>query len=491
MHQNKLILSLLSFDRKEMTRFKEFCHSPYFNKHERVRKLVQYLSDIYPRFDARGCDRYLLFDKIFDEKGFDQGKLSVVFTYAQRCLEQFLTLEQFQNEEIKQKIFLLRKLMYKRDYTAFERLLPKLGKKHKNTSLRNADFYFHSYLLAKHADDYYNLIDRRRVDDSLEEKQKNLNLFFLLEKLKDACEAKVRQNIMKVQYQDPWTELVLQEVKNNLVAYETYPAVLLYFQIYQMLINQEATKPYFRAFQSLENHLALFPKQELGHIYIYFMNYCISRINKGDSTFLKEVFKLYKAQLAQGLLYEDGFLSEWDYKNIVTTAIRLRELKWVFAFIEEYKHRLPADARENAYRFNLAAYHYANGTYGEVLNLLTRVEYSDLRYNLSAKALLLRTYYDLDEYEALVALTESFRQYLLRNKLMSDNRRLGFHNLFKTTRRMASLRQKAGYLSREKIRKELDKIQQEINGTDLLYNRDWLIEKWAELESLLAKRTPN
>lgn len=486
MHQNKLIQTLSGFTRREMTRFKEFCFSPYFNKHDRVRSLVAYLSDIFPKFDQKHCDRYLLFDQLFEEKGFDQGKLSLVFTYTQKCLEQFLIQEYLQNEVDQQKIFLLRKLMHQREYTTFEKLLHKQEKNHHKSPYRNSDYYYQAYLLAKHADDYYNLIDRRRVDNSLEEKQKNLNLFFLLEKLKDACEAKVRQNIMKIDFQDPWTELILREIKTQRSAYEIHPGVLLYFQIYQMLDSQEDTSTYFQALQRLEGQTRLFPKKELVHIYIYFMNYCISRINKGDSAFLEEVFKLYKAQLAQDLLYQDGLLSEWDYKNIVTTAIRLGELDWVYDFIEQYKDRLPEDARENAYRFNLAAYHYANGTYGEVLNLLTRVEYSDLRYNLSAKALLLRTYYDLDEYEPLAALTESFRQYLLRNKLMSDSRRTGFHNLFKVAKRMAALRQKIGFSASEKLCKDLEKIRKEIDQADLLYNRDWLEEKWAELQKMLG-----
>lgn len=471
------------FSRKEMTRFKEFCHSPYFNKHEQVQLLVSHLSDVYPKFDEKRCDRQLLFEKLFDGEEFDQGKLALVFTYAQKCLEQFLSQEQYENDTSSQKIFLLRALILQGQFPTFEKTLEKLEKEHHKKPIRNSKYYYQSYLLAKNADDYYNLIDRRRVDNSLEEKQENLNFFFIQEKIKDACEAKVRQNILKVSYQDRMTELVLQEMEKQPAYFKDHPAITLYYQVYKMLDSQDDISLYFEALSSLEKRIHLFPKKELVHIYIYFMNYCISRINKGDSKFLQEVFKLYKAQLAQELLYENNRLSEWDYKNIVTTAIRLQELDWVHDFIERYKDKLKPEARENAYTFNLAAYHYANGTFGAVLNLLTKVEYSDLRYNLSAKALLLRTYYDLNEYEPLVALTESFRQYLMRNQLMSDSRRVGFNNLFKLTRRLASLRNKVGFTAQEKLQKDLKKLRSEMEETKLLYNQDWLVEKLEELES--------
>jgi hypothetical protein len=101
----------------------------------------------------------------------------------------------------------------------------------------------------------------------------------------------------------------------------------------------------------------------------------------------------------------------------------------------------------------------------------------------------LRTYYDLEEYEPLAALTEAFLQSLMRNKLLSDSRRVGFHHLFKFTKKIAHLRQKIGFTANEKLWKELNKIGQDISQTDLLYNRDWLVEKWEELSSQIMPQS--
>ncbi|MDX1666964.1 MAG: hypothetical protein R3350_07035, partial [Saprospiraceae bacterium] len=176
------------------------------------------------------------------------------------------------------------------------------------------------------------------------------------------------------------------------------------------------------------------------------------------------------------------YLSEWHYKNIVTTGIRLGEMDWVHNFIEQYRESLEPEARENAYRFNLASYYYAVGHFDGVLELLTKVEYSDLRYNLGARALLLRTYYDLGEYEALRSLRDSFKQYLLRNKLMSDSRREGYYNLFKFTHRAALLKMRVDYSSAESLNKDLSRLKRAVDASDAIFNRPWLLEKIGEIE---------
>lgn len=487
MYKNKLIQHLLSFSRKEMTRFKEYCHSPYFNKHDQVRALMNYLSAIYPQFDEKKCERSLLYQKVFVTGEFDQAKLALVFTYAQKCMEQFIAQEQFEKDHNQKTIFLLKGLLAHTQYTTFEKALKKNQRSLLQSELRNAAHYFHAYQLTKYADDYYNLLDRRRVDNSLELKQNNLDNFYLLEKLKDACEAKIRQSILKVDYQTRFKDLLLKEIKASWEHYQTFPTIVVFYKIYQMLDEKQIAVHYYEASSYFNQHKAAFTKIERASIYIYFLNYCISRINQGDSIFLKEVFEIYKAQLEQGFLHENGELSEWDYKNIVTTGIRLGDLDWVYHFIEHYKEELSVESKDNAYRFNLASYYYANGSYGKVLDLLIRVEYSDLRYNTSAKALLLRTYFDLEEYEPLNALTESFRQYLLRNKTMSDARRAGFNNLFKLTRKLAGLKSKLNFTNIGKMKKDLKKLELEIQQTDLLYNRDWVMEKVAQLNTKLEK----
>ncbi|NBC07468.1 MAG: hypothetical protein GVY26_09775 [Bacteroidetes bacterium] len=482
MQQHKLIQLLKKLERREMTRFREFAESPYHNKHDVVRQLVQYLSDIFPQYTDSNCDRHLLFRQLFGRQPHDQKKLAVHFTYTLRLLEQFLQSEQLRQQPALQQQLLLQRLRSKKQFKHFEKILSKLEKNTDETKQRDADWYFHRYRAAAESDYYFTLVSERRRDQSLQYKQDYLNRYFLAVKLRDACEMAVRQRILKVSYDDPMAAIAVQQVAQSPDTLQSEPAINLYYRLY-LVITEQSPAYYFEARAQLQQQQSALPDEELKNIYNYLQNYCIQRINAGEARFLQEIFQLYQAQLERGLLLEDGWLSEWHYKNIVTTALRLEELDWVYQFIEAYKKRLPEASRDNAYRFNLAAYYYAAEQYARVLELLTQVEYSDLRYSLGAKALLLRTYYDLEEYEALFSLVDSFKQYLIRNKLMADDRRLGYHNLFKLTRRAATLRYNQGYYAEARYTKELQRLQRDIGQAKAIFNKGWLLERVEELES--------
>ncbi|MCB0572280.1 MAG: hypothetical protein KDC66_21080 [Phaeodactylibacter sp.] len=486
MYANKLIQLLKSFGRREMTRFLEFAHSPYFNKHDGVRALVAYLSDVFPAFGEQNCEREVVFQALYPGEPHDQPRLALLFTYTKRLAEHFLRAEQLEGAPREQDLLLLRGLRERQQYQIYDKALQEARARAHQAAFRDSGWYYHQYQLASEADFFYTLTSERRTDHSLEQKQEALDRFYLAEKLRDACEMEVRSRILKLHHAHPQADWAVQEVGRQLDTYLQEPAIAIYYRLYRM-ISEGGAASYFEARHALEECQPYLAVPELKAIYNYLQNHCIQQINQGEEPFLEEIFRLYQAQLDRGLLLEGDYLSEWHYKNIVTTGLRLHELGWVRQFIEAYREKLPPEVRDNAFRFNLASYYYAARQYGEVLRLLTQVEYSDLRYNLGAKALLLRTYYDLGEYEALASLTESFKQYLHRNKLMADVRRQGYYNLFMLTRRAASLRFNLGYYSTERSRREMARLQNAIGKADAIFNKGWLQEKVASLAELVGK----
>lgn len=480
MLKNKLIRLVSSVSRKEMTRFRELAESPYFNKHKDTLTLVHYLSTVYPRFDEETCCRFQVYQQLYPGQPHDQSQLALIFTYTLRLFEKFLIQERFKDRMPLHNILLLSDLRMRKHYMLYEKNLHRAETELYKGEKRDSGYYNRKYQLAREADNYYKQIQKRRKDDSIQRKQKNLDLFYLSEKLKDTCEMEVRRKILKVDYNTHLLDAVIQEVASNLSVYKPEPSIYLYYTLYQMIVHSDH-QFYFEAYKVLQHNQGYFEQPELKSLYNYLQNYCIEQINRGESQFLKEIFKLYQSQIGQGLLIEDGYLSEWHYKNIVTTGIRLGEMDWVKHFVETYKEQLHPESRENAYLFNLASYYYATKQLDKVLDLLVKVEYNDLRYNLGAKALLLRTYYDLEEYEPLFSLTESFKQYLLRNKLMADSRRTGYANLFRLTRRTAQIKANAAFVSKEKTQKEVKKLEKDLRDTQTVFNKSWLEEKIREL----------
>lgn len=480
MQNHKLIDILRQFNRKEMTRFREFVFSPYFNKHEGVRSLVVYLDACYPDFDEKNCSRFRVYKKVFPGQQHNQGKMAVVFTYANRLVEQFLVQEVLKEESPETNKLLLRGMRQVKAFDQYQRVLDRSWEMLETAEEQPSIQWWHRYRLSSERDHYLNHIIAKRDLSGLADMEMRLDRFYLAEKLKNAVETQVRRNMVKVQSESRMLEFVLEEVSENQEAYRSIPAIHLYYKLYEMLSEQDH-RYYYEALQELKNWEASFPTPERAGLYNYFQNYCIREINRNNLQFLTELFRLYQSQLEQELLMDEGYLSEWNYKNIVTVGLRLEELDWVYSFIHDYRSRLRPEVADNAVRFNLAAYYHEAKLYDKVLHLLIRVEYRDPRYNQGAKALLLRTYYELEEDEALFSLVDSFLQYIQRNERMTDARRSGFYHLFRLTRRAAHIRSRIGYDKKEKTVRDLEKLKKEISEAKALLNQSWLEAKLEEI----------
>lgn len=480
MYKNKLFLLLEKLDRKEMTRFREFVASPYFNKHKNVISLVQYLDKIYPNFNDRNCDRQKLRPIVFKEKSSTQLQLAIVFTYTKRLLEQFLIAEKQQGLEVFHHVFLLQQLREKEQHKLYDKQLQTTQAWLNQQTYKDADFQYSSYRIAKEADRYYEQLREYKNDDSLQRKQNFLDRFYLSEKLRDACEMSVRQITLQVNYSSHLLTILLEEVEQKWDYYNQIPSISIYYEIYQML-QKSTTAAYQQALKRASENAHFFSQQEQQSIYQYLQNYCTAQVNKGQSIYLREWFNLSRLQLEKGLLFEQNSLPEWHYKNLVTIGLRLGEKHWVKNFIETYKIHLHPDQQAHAYAFNLATYHYYQKQYDQVLSLLRYLDISDVRYNISAKSMLLCTYYELQEDEALIALSDAFKQYLKRQKTVSADYESSMENLVKYTRKLALLRTKLTYKKRESIQNSLKKLEEAISTEQHIFNKGWLVAKLEEL----------
>ncbi len=480
-----MIKTLALLDRKQLTRFKEFTASPYFNKHKDVYNLVLYLSNIYPKFPDKKCARTAIHKALFPTLPHDQKKLAVVFTYTLRLLEEFFIVEQATLDGILSNKILLAKHLQQ---FGFLNLLNKKWKEIINgVNFENNNPSGQPSQNAFSLDQYSELdaAAARMSKDGhhfLETKQEAIDSYYLSEKLKDACELLQRSKVLKRKYTpSALFEKSLELVESGDFDFSSNPSAEIYYRIFRLL-ESNATDGYDSLKKMVGEREGSLQKKDLQIIYNYLQNFCIGQINVGNSDFLKELLDTYKSQLQQGLLMVNGYLPEWHFKNIVTTGLRLNEHKWVKSFIEGYRSSLAPGVRKNAYSYNLAAFYYHLKRYDDVLELLVQVEYTDLRYNLDAKSLLLRTYYDLEEEDALLALTDAFRQYLKRNRSLTDFQKKGYYNLLKFTRSAFRLKLNKGFVKEEKWLQDYKKLWDKVEQAETIFNRGWIKRKLGSLQ---------
>ncbi|MCC6725445.1 MAG: hypothetical protein IT258_13135 [Saprospiraceae bacterium] len=186
------------------------------------------------------------------------------------------------------------------------------------------------------------------------------------------------------------------------------------------------------------------------------------------------MFALYRIALVREIIFDNGLLNPHHYKNIITVALHIRELTWAETFIQDYTQRLPKADQENALNYNLAHVYFYQKRYDRVIELLQEVEYQTIAYALGSRMLLLRTYFEQGEDQALDSLLDSYRIFLRRNRLISKAVKQQYLNMLRFTRKVVMLS--------PFDKKGIEKIRVEIENCKSLTLKQWLLEKVGEIK---------
>ncbi len=177
---------------------------------------------------------------------------------------------------------------------------------------------------------------------------------------------------------------------------------------------------------------------------------------------------MYRSGLTANIFFVDGILSRWSYTNIVAIGLRLGELNWVKDFIEKYKIYLEIGFQESMYAYNLARFYFVKKEYKKAMSLLLQAELDDVLINVSGKVLLLKMYYELNEFDALESLLSSFKIYLRRNKVISYHK-THYMNIVNFTIELMKLN--------PYDKESRKRLREKIEGTKSLAEKEWLLEQ--------------
>lgn len=161
-------------------------------------------------------------------------------------------------------------------------------------------------------------------------------------------------------------------------------------------------------------------------------------------------------------------MPKYTYNNVNNLAHLVGEQAWARQFMDDFKLFLPPGDRENIYRYNLAIHHFRNSNYSAALEHLRGVEFPEVFTNLDVRKILLRSYFELGEWQALGSLLDSFRAYLRRQKDIGYHRE-SYLNLIKFAQKLAKTA-RAGKSKRAALR-------QKIRDTEFVAEREWLLGK--------------
>ncbi len=445
---------------QEEAAFREFLLSPFYNTNSRVSALFELLCD--PEKSVLVGDKKSLYKKLFPGKRYDDKQLRYLFSYLSGYLEKFLALRELENNP-QQYLLLLRRSLAERHATkahSFARFrFQQLDK------LESVPYYMYQYQSAE-LDHKYSATRVRQADYlSI---LSHLDHFYFLRKLQLQCELINLRNVFNTETNMFLINDICQLIVQN--HFFKSPLIEVYYGILMMLTHpeKESESHFQRVVQLIHESNTKFPIDDLNNTYQYVKNFCIRMINKGNDGYRKVLFDIYKTILRNRRMMKKGEFSPWEYKNIVTLGLRLQEEKWIQEFIHKYLNYLPTEERANAFTYNSAMLCYYQKNFRQTLKLLQAVEFTDLYYQLDARSILLKVYFETDDTETLLHHISAFKIFIRRNKLVSDYQKEIYLNFIRYALKIF----RAG-----NNLKKLSVVKNEILSQQNISDKNWLLEQ--------------
>ncbi|MCB0558970.1 MAG: hypothetical protein H6573_14010 [Lewinellaceae bacterium] len=464
MKNSKLIELLKTFDANEWRQFEAFVASPYFNGNENLTRLGAFLGKYAPDFSSAALTKEKAHQAVFPGTPFDARQMGYLMNYMIQLAEEFISIQHYRGQSLQMKVDILAEYSRRELEKHYNFLYRKTKEELDGTRPDLTQFEF-QYSLAKVASEHFIRQRVRSFDPTLQNAVNALDELYFLQKLRFSIEMLNRQAIVSTDYELSF----MDEVQGYLSARkERLPLIDIYLHIYLSLANDNDER-FTKLIQLIELHSEHIEQAEKRLVYLYAINFCARKIRQGKDEYVPIVLNLYLRGIRDRSLFEEEYLSHWTYTNVVKLFLRQKEFEQAEAFIKMYSDNLSPQSREDALHFNLAELYYQKEEYGEVLSHLSQLNFSDLFYHMGSRTVLIKTYYESEEIESLLSLLASFSNFLRRNKKIASGLKktyLNFCNLlFNTLKNNPQKR---------------EKIREEIQNTQPLAERAWLLKVWGE-----------
>ncbi len=468
MYSSKLVDIFYRLSKSQLRGLRKFVCSPYHNKREDVIALFELLYKT-PLENRVALRKEKAFPKIFGKKKYSSDQMDYTMSFLFKVIEQFLVYENAVENKINVQIALMeeyRKLGLSKHY---RQALVAAERHQQKSPLR--DIYHHKKALAIELDHYTFLsVQQRNTSKNLQEVNTKLDLYFLSQKLKMACVALAHEAVYKQKYDLGLLDVVLPYIEQAPELLE-YPAISLYYYYYRATtLDGEEAEADFQKFKAIFlNSPEAFEHGELQDLYTFALNYCIKSINIGKNEYQLELFDFYNVGLDLRVLFdENGILSPFTFNNITKLALRLGKIDWTEQFIEEYKPFVEPQFHETYVHNAYSMLYFAQGKYEETMIRLQQVDYRELFITMDAKVLLMKVYYQLDEYDVLESFINSFKVFLRRKEILAYHQEI-YKNFIRMMQKLINLP--------PFNKKAREKLYKEIEGTQKLLEKKWLLEQ--------------
>jgi hypothetical protein len=467
--KNSKIEELYShFSKSEREGITEFIHCQLFNTSDVICKIHEFFCALGPEEEV---DKVALYRYVYGGKSsYSDVKLRVYLTKLTKLIEKYIIVKQL-NDYPYAELNLLT------SYYSANHL-------HKNTTVffnnkpvthfeSYEEYLFYEYQYALRKLDFINLEyanDGDKMKEQFEIVMNSQKVLSQFQTLKSLCDFSSLTQKYKLTRDNTYEYGLIENLKNSTSDLDDiFKAYLIVFGLF---VGNDREK-FYELKEIVLNSQQIKYEKNVRALLAHFQNFCVRYINSGESDYLVDLLDSYKFSLRY--YKNSGDLDSVNCRNIVYCALQLNEIQWAESFVESYAKTVSETDKGNAYNFNLARICFEKKDYKGAMRLLLRVTYEDSFYASSARILLIKCYYELNDEMPLVSCCASLNQFLRRSKDFTKQRVENNLHFIQFVKTLQNNRLKN---SKTLFRNILSKID-----TSTVVEKDWLKQKIHEISS--------
>lgn len=477
MKNSQLLQILQAFSRQELKEFGEFVRSPFFNKNKGVIALYDHMKKCYPEFNEAKMGKETVYGKLYEgvyNDGFMRKMMFSLFNLA----EEFIVYKGITRNKPAKYDAALEQYYERGTAELFIRTYSEAAA-HRNENKISAEEFYYSYLssyrnLAFGAEHKSIDFTKFAVKHDLLEPMEFLSAHYYSSAMNLYEYYLNTQHILNFETDSSYFEKLLTSFDKKII--EKYPLLKIHYCMIKMLTEPKKEDYFFESKKLLMENENNLKSIELENIYVNLQNYCMRKIRANKPDYSKELFAIYRLELKRENYSDTKNISVILYRNVIFTALQLKEIKFAESFADNYMPYLPEETREPNHLYAMAHIALKKKEFEKIGGYLSRIKSIDELMKAEIKAMYLPVYYETNAVEQFYSAIDSFKHYLKGNHKLSEDRKKVYETYIKYSSKVMGIKENYD-------EDKLEHLKLEINSGANTINKGWLLEKLTELES--------
>lgn len=481
MRDTSVISILKTLSKSELKEFDKFIISPFFNNQPSLTRFYQELKKYHPDFSSEKLERKKVFGRLYPGKPYSDETIRRLSSDLKKILDDYIYYKAGEHSAAEARFLKAMEYVKRGLVKEAEKELSNIFK-----ILNHSELMSNEYI--KNRLDYEDRIIQLRLRENRQSEVSSnfmneveyLIYFFTLRLsyyLHNIRVNKVIFNMRESKFiNDFIASINFSEIDKLMAANKRSDNVNKAMRVYVLFILNNLyveNEDYYNELKEyLPEAINYFQEFEKYNVYQMAESICWQKMEIIDrEKYRRELFDINRMRLNAGVFLPDGkYMRLLLYRQILMTALQLKEILWAEEFVNKYSAYLPEQIRSNLTQFANAHLLFEKKQFEASLEILNKIDFDIFTLKFDIRNLQLRIYLELNYTEEALSLIDSYKHFISKNKNVSEYYKKITENFLKFCKNVIDL-------GTGKSRKTAESIKSELLNENNINFKSWLINK--------------